>query len=176
MPSIRIAIVLAACLVGAMDANATVLTYEFDTVLQSGPLAGTAFPGTISFDNAAATGIGQEYFTLSSIDFTLLGRHFTRGDVSQGGQAITQDGTLSYFTSAFELLSAPPTLSTVAFGFGGPGIVGYLTLLPRDGGEGEYTLSGPIGVSEPTSLTLAAAALAMFAVARRRMRQAARQA
>ena len=67
----------------------------------TGALAGTHFTGTASYNNQGSSGTGTEYLTLTSLNFTLLGEAFTRADISQGGQAILQNGTLAYFTATF---------------------------------------------------------------------------
>ena len=121
-------------------AKATIVEFDFDASLQTGVLAGTSFPGTGSYNTASVTGVGQEFVSLASLEFSLLGILFTASDIKQGGQAILQDGVLSYFTAAF--FPPPPSgspVSDIAFGFGGPGVIGYITP-PQDFGGGVYTL------------------------------------
>ena len=143
-------------------ANADTIQFRFDATLDTGPLAGTTFPGTGSYDNQGETGIGQEYFSLTSLDFTLLGASFTRAGIDQGGQAILNDGVMFTFTAAF--FPPPPTTSVtdIAFGFGGPGIIGYTVVGSSDIGSGSYTLTS---VPEPAALNIALLGLVAVAAA-----------
>jgi hypothetical protein len=130
------------------SAKATIVGFDFDASLQTGALAGTTFLGTGSYDTAGVTGVGEEFVALTSLQFSLLGVSFTESDIRQGGQAILEDGLLSFFTAAF--FPPPPVgspVSDIAFGFGGPGIIGYITP-PADFGAGTYTLS-PANIPEP---------------------------
>jgi outer membrane protein assembly factor BamB len=117
-------------------ASAEVVTFEFDAVLQSGPLAGTTFSGNASYEAEGLTGVGTEFQPLTSLTFTLLGVRFTEADILQGGQAILQNGVLSDFTAAF--FPSEPPVDAIAFGFGGPGVIGYQ--LGSDFGSGVFTL------------------------------------
>jgi hypothetical protein len=132
----------------APPAVAAVVDFDFNADLQTGTLAGTMFPGTGSYDNAGVTGVGEEFVALSSLQFSLNGVEFTKADIKQGGQAILEGGVLSYFTAAF--FPPPPDnspVSDIAFGFGGPGIIGYIA---SSGvfGDGVYTITS-ISVPEP---------------------------
>jgi hypothetical protein len=151
-------------------AGASTVQFSFDAMLQTGPLVGTEFPGTGTYDTTGVTGIGQEFVSLASLDFT-LGVPFTRSDIRQGGQAILQNGVLSYFTAAF--FPPPPSgspVSDIAFGFGGPGIIGYITP-PSNFGSGTYTITS-LSVPEPgAALILAVALLSLDAIRRRSPRK-----
>src|SRR5579871_5596029 len=122
------------------SAYAASVTLAFNASLTTGALAGTQFTGTIAYDPTTGTGVGEEFLTLTALDFTLLGATFSHGDLSQGGQIITENGTPSYFTGAF--FPPPPDnspVSAIAFGFGGPGVIGYDVLGSADnGGSGVY--------------------------------------
>lgn len=129
-------------------AEASTVEFQFIASLETGNLAGTTFVGTGSFDSQGSTGMGLEFLTLTSLDFTLLGVTFTKADIDQGGQAKLQDGVLIDFTAAF--FPPPPgnsPVSNIAFGFGGPGVIGYSN--PGIFGSGTYTLSA---VPEPAPL------------------------
>jgi len=134
---------------GIAPSIAAVIPFAFDATLQTGPLAGTVFSGNAGYDNAGETGHGQEFLPLSTLFFTLDGVAFTRADISQGGQAILQNGTLSYFTAAF--FPPPPDgspVSDIAFGFGGPGIIGYV-VTPNQFGSGIYTFTAAVPEPSP---------------------------
>jgi hypothetical protein len=162
---LRIAIVAVALFIGiGPAARATIVQFGFDSALQTGPLAGTQFPGTGSYDTSGVTGIGQEFVTLTSLNFT-LGVPFTKSDIFQGGQAILQDGVLSYFTAAF--FPPPPNgapVDDIAFGFGGPGVIGYL--VRPTFGSGIYTLTNVIATEPLSAPIFAAALLVLIAVGR----------
>jgi hypothetical protein len=147
----------------ASGAHATTIGYNFDATLDSGPLAGTSFTGTLSYNEPAVVTPGVQYLALTSLDFSLDGEVFTLADLYQGGQAILDNGSLYDFTAAF-LPEGP--IQTIAFGFGGPGVIGYETA-----GQlalGTYTIESE--VPEPASAWLCGIAtpLLMLAWLRRR--------
>jgi hypothetical protein len=74
--------------------------------------------------------------------------------VSQGGQAITQDGVLSYFTAAYFPSFGP--VNDIAFGFGAPGIIGYSVGPGFNFGSGTYVIQS--SVPEPPTVVLLATA------------------
>jgi hypothetical protein len=130
--------------IACQTAHAADVQYDFQASLTDGPLQGTSFFGTFSYDAAGILGVGMEYLPLTSLDFNLLGAMFTHADIKQGGQAILDNGKLHYFTAAF--FPPPPLASPVqdiAFGFGGPGIVGYVKVINgvQVFGQGLYTFS-----------------------------------
>lgn len=141
-----------ALLLSAAPGGAAVVPFDFEATLATGPLAGTVFSGSASYDNTRATGTGQEYLSLTSLSFTLDGTVFTRSDIDQGGQAFLSNGVLSYFTAAF--FPPPPAgspVNDIAFGFGGPGIIGYSVPPGFNYGQGSYVLlAAP--VPEPSPL------------------------
>jgi len=117
------------------------------------------------------TGVGEEFVALASLQFSLLGVFFTESDIKQGGQAILQDGVLSYFTAAFfppPLVDSP--VSDIAFGCGGPGVIGYITP-PWNFGAGIFALD-PTGIPKPPPSFIFGLALLVFAprIARRTRR------
>lgn len=152
----------------AAPASATIVHKSFVATLTDGPYAGTVFPGTFSYDDASVTGVGTDYVALTSLNFTLKGVAFTRNDIDQGGQALLQDGVLWYFTAAiFPPTPWPSPVSDIAFGFGGPGVIGYIAGA-QEFGLGEYVI-GPAAVPEPASFTaLAFGLLGIFGYFRRR--------
>ncbi len=124
-------------------------------IIANGHLSGTQFSGNASYDNQGETGVGTEFFTLTSLNFSLLGFPFTRADISQGGQAILENGTLAYFTAAFFPTSPSSPVTDIAFGFGGPGIIGYVTS-GDNFGSGVYTIAP---IPEPSTFLLSGIAL-----------------
>lgn len=159
----RLGAILAIALL-LQPANATIIHKGFDAILETGPYAGTAFDGTFSYDNAGVTGVGTEYFGLASFNFTLLGTAFSKADIDQGGQAILQNGVLADFTAAiFPPTPWPAPVSDIAFGFGGPGVIGYIGPAGNFG-FGSYTI-GAVPIPEPATLTLFAMGLLGFCFA-----------
>lgn len=132
--------------------TAATIDFQFTASLQTGALAGTDFTGTASYNNQGVTGTGTEYLLLTSLDFSLLGYPFTLADVDQGGQAILQNGTLEYFTAAFFPESSTAPVNDLAFGFGGPEIIGYSTAPGFNPGMGTYAITQ--ASPEPSSLAL----------------------
>ena len=149
----------------APPAQATLVGFDFDASLETGALTGTTFPGTGSYDTAGTTGIGEEFLTLDLLQFSLLGVPFTKADITQGGQAILEDGVLSYFTAAFFPPPENSPVSDIAFGFGGPGIIGYFTS-PDIVGSGTYTVSS-VGIPEPPAVAVIGLALLAWALCAR---------
>jgi len=162
-PVAWVAVMFAAALT-VSSARAAQVEYGFDALLDTGPLQGTGFVGTFSFDTAAETGVGREFLSLTSLDFTLLGAHFTRDDIGQGGQVILDEGRFSTFTAAFFPTSRSP-VSDIAFGFGGPGVIGYI-VPPNMFGSGHYEILAA-AVPEPRVSSLTTAGLAAVLAAAR---------
>jgi hypothetical protein len=167
---IAIASMMVACLFATTTHAATVIL-TFHATLTTGTLAGDQFSGTVGYNPADGTGVGEEFLPLTELNFTLLGATFTKADIDQGGEMITENGAPSYFTAAF--FPPPPANSPtddIAFGFGGPGIIGYFT--GQTAGSGVYVLqSTPI--PEPTPLALLTVGLAAIAVVARASRRSA---
>jgi hypothetical protein len=136
-------------------ARASTIGFQFNATLQTGALAGTSFSGTASYNNAGETGVGMEYPPLTSLNFTLLGDPFNASEISQGGQVITENGVFSYFTAAFFPSTGP--VDDIAFGFGGPGIIGYSTPPGFNPGQGVYVVASP--TPEPSTFSLCGIAL-----------------
>jgi len=140
------------------QAHATTIGFTFDATLDSGPLAGTSFTGAGSYSEPAVITPGMQYLSLTSLDFSLDGEAFTLADNYQGGQAVLDNGSLDYFTAAF-LPEGP--IETIAFGFGGPGVIGY-----ADSGQlalGTYTIQS--AVPEPASALLCGMATPLLLLA-----------
>ena len=131
-------------LVFALSTSANTVTLSFDANLSSGPLEGTLFSGTFSYDSFLVSPIDSEDFVpLLSFDFNLLGSQFSRFNITQGGQAIFHFGQLFNETAAFfPGSSGPPNapLSDIAFGFGGPGVIGYIGT-NNEFGNGSYVIT-----------------------------------
>jgi len=144
---------------------ATITTFE-TAQLTTGSLAGTAFVFSFSYDSTSVLGSGQEFISLTGFDFNLLGTPYTLADITQGGQAIFQDGALQNIRAAF--LTIPPRTApvfSIAFGFGGPGVIGYIDLA-HDLGEGTFA---PANAPEPPSFLSLGLGLALLVVGVRRV-------
>ena len=138
--SARVALAAAALLVltgpAAPRAHAQQVVFRtLQASLDDGSLAGTTFPVALSYDADQVSDTGESYVPLLSFDFTLLGVPFTRGDIFQGGQAIFEDGALQNVTASFQVVLPPDSpVNNITFGFGGPGVIGYIDLANQFGG------------------------------------------
>jgi hypothetical protein len=112
--------------------------------LETGSLAGTRILVSFRYDASQVASSGDSYIALDSFDFTLLGVPFTRNDINQGGQAIFRNGVLDNVTASFQGTLPPGTpVRNITFGFGGPGIIGYID--PRNRfGRGSFTFGPPV--------------------------------
>jgi hypothetical protein len=108
---------------------------SFEAFLYTGPLQGTTFTVQYSYSADDVSAVGDSYVPLISFDFTLLGVPFTRDDIFQGGQVIFRDGVLNNVTASFQVFLPPGSpVQNITFGFGGPGVIGYIA---RDGEFGD---------------------------------------
>lgn len=164
------AILIAALWAAQPQAVAATVNFEFNADLQTGPLAGTLFTGTASFDNQGSTGVGMEFLSLTSLDFSINAFEFTLADISQGGQVILQDGVISYFTAAIFSPSPPAPVLDIAFSFAGPNLIGYDALGDPSSGVGVVQIVS--GVPEPAELTLCGVAFLAASFAFKRARRA----
>ena len=124
---------------------ATVTTFE-NAQLTTGSLTGTKFVFSWAYDSSSVTGVGQEFIPLTAFDFTLGGATYNFADHTQGGQSIFPNRVLQNFTAFFPNKPQSPVFS-IAFGFGGFGVIGYRDL-NFDFGEGSFTQAVP----EPSSI------------------------
>jgi len=126
--------------------------------LNTGSLAGTHFPVSFSYDADQVSPIGDSFVGLSSFNFTLLSASFTLNDIFQGGQAIFHNGIIENVTASFQVHLPPQSpVENITFGFGGPGVIGYIDLNGQFG-QGSFTF-----VPEPLSVySLALGLIALF--------------
>jgi hypothetical protein len=118
----------------------TIVFRTLNASLDQGSLAGTTFPVSFSYDADQVSPIGDSFVNLVSFDFTLLGVPFTRQDIFQGGQCIFQNGVLENVTASFQVRLPPNSpVNNITFGFGGPGVIGYLDL-DNHFGLGSFTI------------------------------------
>jgi hypothetical protein len=162
-------ILIASAFATSTPLRAAIIPFDFDAVLLEGPLAGAHFDGTGAYDNAGAIGIGLEFQPLTSLDFILLGVEFTRLDIKQGGQFELLGGMPFNFTAAF--FPPPPEntpVTDIAFGFGGPGIIGYAVGRPGVFGSGLFVIeTHETAIPEPRSLALLSISLIVVTIASR---------
>jgi hypothetical protein len=84
--------------------------------------------------------VGKSYVFLQSFDFTLPGVPFTRKDIFQGGQVIFENGVFENVTASFQVILPPNSpVNNITFGFGGPGVIGYINL-ENQFGTGSFTI------------------------------------
>jgi len=143
MKRFSVALLLHMAFTGA--ARSELVTSTLNASLNTGSLAGTTFTVSFSYDSSQVSPVGDSYVQLNSFDFTLLGVPFSRQDIFQGGQAIFQDGTLHNVTASFQVILPPNSpVQNITFGFGGPGVIGYIDLRGQFG-MGSFTF-GPMKV------------------------------
>jgi hypothetical protein len=148
----------------------SIINLSFIATLTSGSLAPTTFPVHASYDDSGVTGGNGDFLPLTSFDFSLGGASFSRNNIAQGGQAIILFGQLDQVTAAFfgPLLPANSPVTDIAFGFGGPAVIGYLDL-ERNFGSGTFILTS---VPEPSMFSPLAAALPLLLfLGRKRVRK-----
>ncbi len=55
----------------------TTTTYDFDVVMESGPLLEQTFDGFFSYKDSNVTGVGEEFVELENFEFNFLGTEYT---------------------------------------------------------------------------------------------------
>jgi hypothetical protein len=147
---IGVVLVLMAC--PSSSSAAPIIVSGLDASLDTGSLAGTHFPVSFSYDAALVSPTGQSFVPVESFDFTLLGVAFHRSDIFQGGQVILDDQVVQNVTASFQVVLPPSSpVQNITFGFGGPGVIGYIDNASNPG-TGSFTI-----VPEPSALLLLAA-------------------
>jgi hypothetical protein len=115
-------------LAAGLDA-ATIVPASLSALLTSGSLSGVSFPVSYSYDASQVLPMGDSFINLESFDFTLLGVQFHRSDIFQGGQVIFHNGIEENVTASFQVILPPHSpVENITFGFGGPGVIGYIDL------------------------------------------------
>ena len=133
---------------------ATIVPGRLDSVLTTGSLAVLSFPVSFSYDGAQVNPVGERFVNLITFDFTLLGVPFHRSDIFQGGQVI---------------LPPHSPVNNITFGFGGPGVIGYIDL-NNQFGSGSFTINVVPETETGPIVLLCLAALTMFAYSFRHTR------
>jgi hypothetical protein len=135
-----------------------IVSGQFFSTLTTGSLAGLSFPVTFSYDGGQVNPAGDSFITLNSINFTLLGVAFAKGNILQGGQVILHNGVIQDVTASFQGGPLPPNppVENITFGFGGNGVIGYIDLNGQFG-NGSFTFvpePAPLGPIAACSLML----------------------
>ena len=150
------------CLAAGLEAT-TIVPGRLDSVLTTGSLAVLSFPVSFSYDGAQVNPVGESFVDLITFDFTLLGVPFHRSDIFQGGQVILLNGVIENVTASFQVILPPHSpVNNITFGFGRPGVIGYLDL-NNQFGSGSFTINvvpepetGPIVLLCLAALTMCA--------------------
>jgi len=141
----------------ASAARAGITNASFIASLTSGSLSGAQFTVSYSYESTNVTGGSEDYLPLNSFDFDLLGTHFSKNDIFQGGQVIFHYGYLYNVTADFDpAVSGMPSnapVNDIAFGFGGPGIIGYEDKENQFGG-GTFSLIGSNLIPRVVSISI----------------------
>lgn len=145
-----------AALIAGNGIAGSIVSGSLQAGLTTGSLAGVTFSVMYSYDASQINPSGDSYITLSSFDFNLLGTEFMRSDINQGGQVVFRNGILNNVTASFQGVLPPGSpVNDISFGFGGPGVIGYVD---RAGafGDGSFRFSA---APEPRTLTICVVAL-----------------
>ena len=125
----RFTVVLFLLIACAAAARSELVTGSLHASLDTDSLAGTRFSVSFSYDPSQVQPIGDSFVQLNSFEFALLGVQFTRQDIFQGGQVIFHDGVLTNVIASFQVFLPPNSpVQNITFGFGGPGVIGYIDL------------------------------------------------
>lgn len=161
--------IAATCLCGALmmvtNAEAALVNYDFNGVVDSGSLLGEVYTGHFAYDNASPglTNSGYESVDLSALTFNFLSAAFDLADADTTATADFLDGVflgLSYSVSSFDpsfaLVSSP-----------GLGDQPYFAYQPISGeaGFGSFNLAS---VPLPGAVWLFGSVLGLFTVIRRK--------
>ena len=112
------------------------------------------FPVTFSYDSDEVNPVGESFVPLESFHFVLPGVPFALNDIFQGGQAIFEDSVIENVTASFQVILPPNSpVNNITFGFGGPGVIGYIDSNNQPG-SGTFTFAS--AVPEPGLLPLLA--------------------
>jgi hypothetical protein len=81
-------------MVNASPAQAATITYDFEVSIDSGLLLNEIYSGFFSFDNSTLSGVGEEYLSVSDLEFNFLGFDYTEADDSSffGSEVAFFDG------------------------------------------------------------------------------------
>jgi hypothetical protein len=151
-------------LAAGLDA-ATIVSASLSALLTTGSLAGVSFPVSYSYDASQVLPVGDSFISLESFDFTLLGVPFHRSDIFQGGQVTFHSGIEENVTASFQVfLPTNSPVKNITFGFGGPGVIGYIDL-SNQFGQGTFAFGT---VPEPATTPLLLSALIGMVIAARR--------
>jgi hypothetical protein len=97
--------------------------------LNDGALAGRTFEVSFTYNADDVSAQGDSFIGLKSFDFVLEGVPFSRSLIAQGGQVIFRDGVLNNVTASFQgQMPDGSPVNNITFGFGGPGVIGYIDL------------------------------------------------
>lgn len=89
---------------GASTSMAAPVNYNFNGAVDSGTLLGETYAGQFSFDDAALTGSGNEFLSVSSLSFNFLGNAFDQSNGVAPPEAAFLEGVflgLSFNVNAF---------------------------------------------------------------------------
>jgi len=162
--------ILALTLLAAIPAaQAATQTWNFNGTLDSGAFSGQNFGGSFSFDDAALTGVADEWLTVGNLSLNFLGNAYTQANASIGSTP-----EVSFYDGVFLGLSYSAGVTGDGFTFA----PGYSTL-----GEAFVAYDTPAGFSgsgnviyapvpEPETYAMLLAGLGLLGAAARRRRNA----
>jgi len=154
--TVRVSSILVVLLCWLVPAGGAVTNSNFAASLTNGSLSGTQFVVHYSYDASGISGAAEDYLPLLSFDFALRGIQFSRTNIQQGGQVIFHYSKIYNVTAEFYPAIDGPSnapVNNIAFGFGGPGVIGY-TDTNAQYGSGVFFLNPSNSPPQTLSMTV----------------------
>ncbi len=148
----------------AISAQAALMTYHFNGMVESGLLLGETYDGHLSFDSVGLTRSGAESVGLTDLSFTVLSATYRLGDGIFPASAYFLDGV--FIGTHYTVATTDVVFSLVAAA--GTGLPDDRPYFAYDTTAGDAGTGSLIFVNEPASFALFAIGLAGLAVKRRR--------
>lgn len=167
---------LALALCAALPAaQAATHAYNFSGAMDSGAHNGSNFTGSLSFDDAGLTGIGDEWLNAASVSFSFLGNTWTLGHAAPGSMAEVAFTDGAFLGLSFSVNAPNLGFSLMPASFGDPAWIAYDVI---QNGQVVSGLSGagtviyaPVPEPDASSMLLAGLGL-ICALASRRIKVA----
>ena len=92
-------------------AQAAIQSYTFNGAVDSGSLIGETYSGSFSFDDAALSGIADEWLSVDNLAMSFMGSSYTQANVASGAAVEVgyQDGVFLGLSYSVDAVSIPFT-------------------------------------------------------------------